>query len=108
MERAWNLGIRDLTVQLDSLCAVQLLTGTDDLEHQHANTVNRYKNLLERDWRLQVVHIFREGNCLADSLASRGHVMDLGTHNISISDSMVQYWANFDRVGGATPRQIVI
>ncbi|CAN1761873.1 hypothetical protein LINPERHAP1_LOCUS8090, partial [Linum perenne] len=97
-----------LPVQIDSLSAVQLLTDTDKLEHQHANTVNSYKMLLQRDLRLKVTHIFREGNYLADSLASRGLTMDFGTQNIDTSDSMVQYWAHFDRVGGATPRQIVI
>ncbi|CAN1339270.1 Putative beta-glucosidase 41 [Linum perenne] len=71
MERAWALGIRDLTVQLDSLCAVQLLTDMGNLEHQHATIVSRYRSLLHRAWNLKVVHIYREGNCLADSLASR-------------------------------------
>ncbi|CAN1165273.1 Putative ribonuclease H protein At1g65750 [Linum perenne] len=108
MERAWNLGIKDLTVQLDSLCAVQLLPAGGDLDHQHSILVSRYNNLLHRDWRLKETHIFREGNGLADSLASRGFAMDFGVHSINISDSMVQYWAMVDRVGGAIPRQIAV
>ncbi|CAN1188631.1 Putative ribonuclease H protein At1g65750, partial [Linum perenne] len=108
MERAWNLGIRGLIVQLDSLCVVQLLAAGGDLDHQHSIIVSRYNSLLHRDWRLKVTHIFREGNGLADSLASRGFAMDFGVHNINILDSMVQYWAMVDRAGGAIPRQIAV
>ncbi|CAN1140837.1 Putative ribonuclease H protein At1g65750, partial [Linum perenne] len=108
MERDWALGIRDLTVQLDSLYVVQLLTDMGKLEHQHATIVSRYRSLLYRAWNLKVVHIYREGNCLADSLASRGLSMGFGTHTISTSDQMVQHWASFDRVGGAFTRQIVV
>ncbi|CAN1266075.1 Putative ribonuclease H protein At1g65750 [Linum perenne] len=108
MDKAWEMGIRDLTVQLDSLCAVKILTEDGSLENQHATLVSRYRSLLQRNWKLQLVHIFREGNRLADSLANMGHSMSFGLHSVSTSDATVQYWSNYDRVGGAVIRRIVV
>ncbi|CAN1187219.1 Putative ribonuclease H protein At1g65750 [Linum perenne] len=92
IERAWDMGIRDLTVQLDSLCAVNLFSGAGNLDHQYASIVSRFRNLLQRDWKLEVVHIFREGNCLSDCLANKGHSKEFGIHSIELSNSSLQHW----------------
>ncbi|CAN1185257.1 Putative ribonuclease H protein At1g65750 [Linum perenne] len=35
IERAWDMGVRELTVQLDSLCAIKLLSDPGSTNHQH-------------------------------------------------------------------------
>ncbi|CAN1162617.1 hypothetical protein LINPERHAP2_LOCUS24598 [Linum perenne] len=77
MERAWQGGFRHIEVQIDSLCAVKLLSQTDGLNHQH---------------------IYREGNHLADYLAGKGHLLGMGRHTVDITDRDLQYWARYDEV----------
>ncbi|CAN1178257.1 Putative ribonuclease H protein At1g65750 [Linum perenne] len=86
LERAWELGVRELTVQLDSLCAVRLISDLENTDHQH---------------------IYREGNFLADYLASKGHTATLGLHPVHLSDAALLKWAHYDRVGGFETRRIV-
>ncbi|CAN1167702.1 Putative ribonuclease H protein At1g65750 [Linum perenne] len=91
LERAWDLGVRDVAVQVDSACAVALLNGNWNLEHQHACLLDRFKQLIARPWRICVKHIYREGNHLADYLARTGHALPLGTHDIAQSDAQLSY-----------------
>ncbi|CAN1120796.1 Putative ribonuclease H protein At1g65750, partial [Linum perenne] len=87
LERAWNAGIRELEIQTDSLAAVRLLTNDKATEHQHASLIAQYNRLLDRNWNISLKHIFREANHLADALAERGHVVALGIHTTSCSES---------------------
>ncbi|CAN1178262.1 Putative ribonuclease H protein At1g65750 [Linum perenne] len=107
LERAWELGVRELTVQLDSLCAVRLISDLENTDHQHACIVKRFKALMNRAWRVRVTHIYREGNFLADYLASKGHTATLGLHPVHLSDAALLKWAHYDRVGGFETRRIV-
>ncbi|CAN1162619.1 Putative ribonuclease H protein At1g65750 [Linum perenne] len=50
MERAWQGGFRHIEVQIDSLCAVKLLSQTDGLNHQHAGIVGKFRALIKRNW----------------------------------------------------------
>ncbi|CAN1243659.1 Putative ribonuclease H protein At1g65750, partial [Linum perenne] len=100
MERAWNKGIRSLEIQTDSLCAVNLLLKADNLDHQHATIVGRFRKLLERNWSVNVIHVYREANCPADALVNKGHGMSLGTHTVDGSDGTIRYWERYDLVAG--------
>ncbi|CAN1754317.1 Putative ribonuclease H protein At1g65750 [Linum perenne] len=108
MERAWDVGVRELTVQLDSLCAIKLLSDPGGTDHQHACIVERFRALMSRAWQVRILHIFREGNFLADHLANRGHEASLGLHVIDLSDHLLLHWARYDSVGGSETRRIVI
>ncbi|CAN1832282.1 Putative ribonuclease H protein At1g65750 [Linum perenne] len=108
MERAWDVGVRELTVQLDSLCAIKLLSDPGGTDHQHACIVERFRALMSRAWQVRILHIFRKGNFLADHLANRGHEASLGLHVIDLSDHLLLHWARYDSVGGSETRRIVI
>ncbi|CAN1164676.1 Putative ribonuclease H protein At1g65750 [Linum perenne] len=108
MERAWNAGIRELEIQTDSLAAVRLLTNDKATEHQHASLIAQYNRLLDRNWNISLKHIFREANHLADALAERGHVVALGIHTTSCSESNVRFWERYDLCGGSETRRIVM
>ncbi|CAN1790227.1 Putative ribonuclease H protein At1g65750 [Linum perenne] len=107
MERARSAGIWDLEIQTDSTCAIHLLTEEGNRDHQHAAVVRKYRHLVERNWRVNVKHIYREANHLADALANKGHTLELGTHSMERTDRSVIYWETYDSVGGAEPRRIV-
>ncbi|CAN1194412.1 Putative ribonuclease H protein At1g65750 [Linum perenne] len=106
MERAWDIGIRNIEVQTDSAVVVNLVSKDALGDHQHAALTSKFKNLIRRDWQVSVKFIYREANHLADSLANRGHDLVLGTHTIDISESNVLYWAKYDLVGGSESRII--
>ncbi|CAN1164221.1 Putative ribonuclease H protein At1g65750, partial [Linum perenne] len=52
LDRAWQLGFRNVELQLDSTTALSILHGPDPIQHQH---------------------VYREGNRVADFLANLGH-----------------------------------
>ncbi|CAN1191383.1 Putative ribonuclease H protein At1g65750 [Linum perenne] len=106
LQRAWELGVRKVEVQMDSSCSINMLEGKSNLEHQHAGLVLRFKQLAERSWTIRLTHIYREGNHLADHLANKGHDLDYGTHTIRRDDDSVLYWARYDAMGCEEQRLI--
>ncbi|CAN1798282.1 Putative ribonuclease H protein At1g65750 [Linum perenne] len=107
IQRAWDLGIRNLEVPVDSRCAVQLLSNEGSQEHQHAGIIRHFKDLQSRQWDVWITHIYQEGNHLADHLSGKGRELGLGCHTIPNSDPNLQYWARYDNVGGSETRVIV-
>ncbi|CAN1146991.1 Putative ribonuclease H protein At1g65750 [Linum perenne] len=101
LERAWDIGIRQIEVQTDSAVVVKLVSKDGLGEHQHATLIRRFMNLIRRNWQVSVKFIYWEANHLADSLANKGHDLDLGIHSIDSSESNVLYWAKYDLVGGS-------
>ncbi|CAL1377016.1 unnamed protein product [Linum trigynum] len=82
LQMTWDLGHRKVELQLDSMTA-------------------------ERDWELQISHIYREGNFLADHLAHLGHSLQPGTFVYNPTDSYITHWTLYDSVGGFTVRSII-
>ncbi|CAI0390754.1 unnamed protein product [Linum tenue] len=80
------MGHRRVRVELDSSCAVQLLRSKDRPDHHHAALIDRFQDLLARNWEESVSHIYREGNQCVDALAKRGHSLPFGFHRIEVSD----------------------
>ncbi|CAI0423001.1 unnamed protein product [Linum tenue] len=107
LQVAWDRGHRRVRVQLDSQCAVQLIRRTDTEEHHCAAILARFRELLSRPWEVLVEHVYREGNRCADFLASRGHVVRFGFHEVVSSDPMLSYWIMYDCQGISEPRMVL-
>ncbi|CAN1138334.1 hypothetical protein LINPERPRIM_LOCUS23416 [Linum perenne] len=91
-------GFRHITIQVDSLCAVQLLEKKHvDMDHRHVGIVARYTEQKQRNWSIAIQHDFREANFLADHLANMGHALPFGTHIISHDDPYVVSWSAYDK-----------
>ncbi|CAN1182797.1 Putative ribonuclease H protein At1g65750, partial [Linum perenne] len=73
LQLAWERGYHKIQLQLDSQCVVQLLQGDDLEDHAHATTFITARELLRRNWEVQILHIYRESNHVADYLANVGH-----------------------------------
>ncbi|CAN1750233.1 hypothetical protein LINPERHAP1_LOCUS3979, partial [Linum perenne] len=57
------------------------------------------RQLLSQDWTVEIIHIFRERNCVTDLLAYLGHNLNFGSHfNFPISPEIEQAIAS-DNVG---------
>ncbi|CAN1312660.1 Putative ribonuclease H protein At1g65750, partial [Linum perenne] len=108
LQLAWERGHRRVVAQLDSAVAVALLEAGGDITHHHAAEVYQFRELLKRDWCVQVRHIYREANKAANSLAGRGHSLGLGTHIIPTSDRSLGFYLRYDCIGISEDRLISI
>ncbi|CAN1197406.1 Putative ribonuclease H protein At1g65750, partial [Linum perenne] len=83
---AWDKGFMKIHLQLDSLAAITASLG-GHLSNHFASKVLRYRELLSREWEVDLRHVYREENRAANYLATLGHSLPLGNHNIAIPDS---------------------
>ncbi|CAI0384499.1 unnamed protein product [Linum tenue] len=51
--------------------------------HPHYILISQIQQLLSRDWQVVLKHVFREGNVVADYLASLGNSHSVGEHAIT-------------------------
>lgn len=78
LSTAWRMGLRRLWIELESLQAVSGLTrDEEDFPLQH-NLLSDCKNLLSREWSVEMHHVCREANQVADGLAKHGLGMQIG------------------------------
>ena len=75
---AWNSGYKKVLVESDCLEVVQLMHKVTKPNHPCFSIIQSCKNLMLADWDCSVNHVYREGNKLADGLASMGHNMVMG------------------------------
>ncbi|CAI0419974.1 unnamed protein product [Linum tenue] len=106
LQMAWDSGHRRVELQLDSITAISLLSPGSPTNHQHANLVIQFRELLGRDWEVVIRHIYREANFLADCLAHKGHLLDPGTCSVTCMDPDIERWLLYDSVGGFVVREV--
>ena len=51
---------------------------------------------MERACEIEFVHVYREGNHVADYLASIGHEMPFSVYSFPIYDPILAYWCHYD------------
>ncbi|BFG22670.1 hypothetical protein CerSpe_089440 [Prunus speciosa] len=81
LQMAWAKGIRSLDIKCDSLSVVSLIAKACNHSHPLFCLIEDCKLLLNRDWRCNVSHIYREQNKATDHLANLGYELPLGLHN---------------------------
>ncbi|KAJ1400827.1 Ribonuclease H domain [Sesbania bispinosa] len=72
LEQCWILNFRNVKCMLDSLHALSLIQGEVPFSHQYATLIYKVKDLIARDWNVELLHVFREGNQPADMLTKKG------------------------------------
>ncbi|CAI0392409.1 unnamed protein product [Linum tenue] len=105
LKRAWELDVKKVVLLTDSKAAIELLDSAAS-SHPHYRLVVQVRQMIQREWEVRVEHTFREGNVVADFLASTGHSLPLGLHLVSIPSPQLNYWLLFDLVGSQTPRLV--
>ncbi|CAI0557845.1 unnamed protein product [Linum tenue] len=105
LKAAWEIGLRQVQVQTDSHIAIQLIGGAGE-RHPHLALVSEVRRLLALDWQVEVVHVFWEGNVVADYLASLGHGRPPGVHFVDTHCPILNYRLLFDCMGVSTPRLV--
>ncbi|CAN1154387.1 Putative ribonuclease H protein At1g65750, partial [Linum perenne] len=75
---------RSLAIQVDSRCVINILTDTSNSSHQHSSLVTLFQRLRARHWEVQLCHVYREANYLANALANHSHSLAPGTHILTL------------------------
>ncbi|CAN1165133.1 hypothetical protein LINPERPRIM_LOCUS33574 [Linum perenne] len=70
--------------------------------------VIQFRELCSRDWMIQIRHTYREGNHVADFLASLGYDYPIGSHSILSNDVRLGYFLRYDCMGISELRSISI
>ncbi|CAN1824420.1 Putative ribonuclease H protein At1g65750 [Linum perenne] len=96
LEFSWSSGHKKVRLQTDSQSAASLILAEDPPLHQHASEVIAIRELLQRNWQVEIHHIFREGNGAADFLANMGHCFDPGIQIVPPSDCNLGYFLRKD------------
>ncbi|KAI9109003.1 hypothetical protein K1719_019958 [Acacia pycnantha] len=68
------------------------------------NIICRIQTLLSYDWRITLHHVYREGNCCADFLATYALAKDVGLHILDEPPEGVCGFLNEDAAGVERPR----
>ncbi|KAK9041088.1 hypothetical protein V6N11_016210 [Hibiscus sabdariffa] len=81
---AWSLGLSHLIVEVDSSDAINLIRQYKVGEATLA-LVPHIVSLINRNWAIQLSHVLRKGNVLADCMAKISHWNDLICHRFLLS-----------------------
>ncbi|CAN1821026.1 Putative ribonuclease H protein At1g65750 [Linum perenne] len=97
---AWDLGLRKVHLQVDSLAAAAAINGEITENPRHEGTLLNIRELRHRNWETVVSHTFREGNVVADLLAHHGHLLNFGIHTDCNYPAEVRsaIWDDFCRI----------
>ncbi|CAN1180270.1 Putative ribonuclease H protein At1g65750 [Linum perenne] len=107
LEAAWELGARKVMLQVDSQASVRAIMEDHAEDSRHGHTLHHIRQLLSRNWRVEVTHIYRERNRVADLLAHFGHSLSFGSHfNFPVSYENERAIAS-DTIGVCFPRLIL-
>ncbi|CAN1195843.1 Putative ribonuclease H protein At1g65750 [Linum perenne] len=106
LETAWDSGCRKVNIQLDSKAAIDAINGDPSSAGRHCQTLQRIRNLCNREWEVVVTHIFREGNRVADLLAHQGHSLAFGCHHLAVCNPNIRFGLFSDCIGTSIPIMI--
>ncbi|KAH9648836.1 hypothetical protein KPL70_025760 [Citrus sinensis] len=88
---AWQNGIRWLPVKVDNLCIFQLITTHMITANEFSPPIKSIKDLISRNWRITINHVYKEANFAADFLANHALSTPLGLHLLPNPPSIIDY-----------------
>ncbi|KAH9706368.1 hypothetical protein KPL70_012184 [Citrus sinensis] len=104
LRMAWDLGYRRIQVGTDNCSVVQLIKENNANVTEFSNIIEMIKELIRRDWRIQIDHIYREANSAADFLSTHALSLPLGVHFFHSVPSGLRSILYSDMYGVAHPR----
>ncbi|CAN1794490.1 Putative ribonuclease H protein At1g65750 [Linum perenne] len=99
LDMAWNMGARKVHLQVDSLVTARAITGLCSDDSRHSHVIHQIHRMLERNWSVEVHHIYREKNRVADLLAHFGHSLSFGPHFDFTCNSDIERAISADCIG---------
>lgn len=68
---AWDKGFKDVLLETDSRVALLMINNKKRDDSYNVILVDKCRQILQREWIVQIEHIYREANMVADWLANR-------------------------------------
>lgn len=107
LQLAWNIGIRQLLVEVDSRCITEILATDTNYPNANSSLIQGIKRLLNMEWQVSLSHCYRETNYAADYLANQALLLPLGVHVFPTPPSGTEGWLLHDVSGTAYPRMVI-
>ncbi|EOX98014.1 Ribonuclease H protein [Theobroma cacao] len=73
---AWDSGFKKVQVQVDNKMVVQAISTDKLIPGANTDLISAIKNVLQKEWEVSFMHTYREGNMVADYLASYAFVLE--------------------------------
>ncbi|KAL9426808.1 hypothetical protein AB3S75_033567 [Citrus x aurantiifolia] len=108
IDLAWKLGVKNLLVEVDSKCTIDLLANTSNSPNRLSSMIQSIRRLLDRDWHVCINHIYRETNFAADFLGNFAMSQPLGFHFLHNPPRGVVQCLIQDMYGNAFPRFVSV
>ncbi|KAH9718348.1 putative ribonuclease H protein [Citrus sinensis] len=105
---AWNVGIRHLLVEVDNLCVTQMISQQVVVPNVSYALVVAIRDFLNRNWQINISHIYREANSAADFMANMAHLVPHGLQLFSNPPVGIYSILSQDMYGVCQPRIIPI
>lgn len=99
LQITWQLGHKKVMVGVDSEIVVKWLHSVGTPSSSSFNLVYKCQNLLAKDWKVKVHHIYKEQNRAADFLASAALEHDRGWSIIEDPPTRLQQIMEEDKLG---------
>ncbi|XP_061341663.1 uncharacterized protein LOC133287977 [Gastrolobium bilobum] len=106
LQLAWDHSCRRVWLEGDSSSAIHLIKEGCQSHHSLAPLVDKIQMLLRRDWCTFVSRVHREGNSVADMLASLASPSDWDLHVLDSVPPTCWEVMKKDLMGATTPRMI--
>lgn len=107
LKLAWDLGIRRVHLETDSLTGLELVM-KEPRGSPHHNVIQEIRKQIKQQWECKVSHIWREGNQVADCLAKISLNMQPGLYVLDTPPQDIKSKLLFDEQGVTTPRLIAM
>ncbi|KAL9441420.1 hypothetical protein AB3S75_019997 [Citrus x aurantiifolia] len=104
---AWDNGIRQLQVEVDSLCVTRLVADDEIRPNAHASLIRGIKELLNRTWQVQVKHVYRELNFAPDFPANSSLSLPIELHIFNSLPLGAEFWIRRDCIGVSHPHFVL-
>lgn len=75
---AWEMGFKKVSVEVDSMYAIEVRAKDDIRAHANYDIIFAIKRLLQREWLVTFDHVYREGNRCANAMAAHGATLPIG------------------------------
>ncbi|KAL9422188.1 hypothetical protein AB3S75_034454 [Citrus x aurantiifolia] len=107
LQLAWNIGIRQLLVEVDSRCITEILATDTNYPNANSSLIQGIKRFLNMEWQVSLSYSYRETNFAADYLANQARLLPLGIHVFPTPPSGIEGWLLHDVSGTAHPRMVI-
>ena len=104
---AWNIGIRQLQVDVDIICVTQLVANDSVRPNAYASLIRSIKDLLNKGPQVQIKHAYRETNFAADFLANSALSLPVGLYIFNSPPLGADLWLLHDCTGVSYSRSVL-